>query len=74
MLGGVGPRLDLPLEADVGPRLVRVPGEQQALGDAEARVGRGAASSARRASDLERCSGGIRARCGSPTGPGTAAG
>ena len=32
------PRLELPLARDVGPRLVRVPGQQQPLGDAEARV------------------------------------
>ena len=36
--GGVVEGLDLALERDVRPRLVGVPGEQQPLGDAEARV------------------------------------
>ena len=36
--GSVEPRLGLGLEAAVGPGLVRVPGEQQPLGDAEAGV------------------------------------
>ena len=35
---GVLEGLDLALERDVRPRLVRVPGQQQPLGDAEARV------------------------------------
>ena len=35
---GVVEGLDLALERDVRPRLVRVPGQQQPLGDAEARV------------------------------------
>ena len=35
---GVVEGLDVALERDVRPRLVRVPGEQQPLGDAEARV------------------------------------
>ena len=38
VLGRVLPRLELPLAPDVGPRLVRVPGQQQPLGDAELRV------------------------------------
>ena len=36
--GGVLEGLHLPLERDVGPRLVGVPGQQQPLGDAKARV------------------------------------
>ena len=38
VLGRVLPRLELPLAPDVGPRLVRVAGQQQPLGDAELRV------------------------------------
>ena len=38
MLGRVLPRLELPLARHVGPRLMRVPGQEQPLGDAEARV------------------------------------
>ena len=45
---GVVERLDLPLERDVRPRLVRVAGEQQPLGDAEARVVARRAGSPRR--------------------------
>ena len=41
VLGRVLPRLELPIAPDVGPRLVRVPGQQQPLGDAELRVVRG---------------------------------
>ena len=38
VLGRVLPRLELPLAPDVGPRLVRVPRQEQPLGDAELRV------------------------------------
>ena len=37
-LGGIEPRALLGLEADVGPRLVGMSGQQQAFGDVEARV------------------------------------
>ena len=38
VLGRVLPRLELPLAPDVRPRLMRVPGQEQPLGDAELRV------------------------------------
>ena len=38
VLGRVLPRLQLALARDVGPRLVRVPGQKQPLGDPEGRV------------------------------------
>jgi hypothetical protein len=34
-LGGIEPRALLRLEADIGPRLVRVAGQQQTFGDAK---------------------------------------